>query len=61
MSWWQLLSILEEVADYARQEQTDPPVACPFDGEPLKSAPHGSGGLYCPFGDYEWPQQPRLI
>lgn len=61
MSWWQLASIYEEAAAYKRQEQTEPPTACPFDGEPLRSVPGGGDGLYCPFGNYEWPQQPRLI
>ncbi|MGE5829605.1 MAG: hypothetical protein ACM30G_14790 [Micromonosporaceae bacterium] len=47
MSWQQLLDILHEAADQSRQEKTQPPVACPNDGEPLVTGPDGK--LFCPF------------
>lgn len=50
-SWGTLLALLDEVRDIARQEATRTPSACPNDGEPLLSGPHG--GLYCPWGDYQ--------
>lgn len=61
MSWDQLVSIVTEARDYATEERTEPPLACPYDGEPLKASPAPSGGRYCPLGNYEWPQQPRII
>lgn len=59
MSWYQLISIAEEAQSYVEDERTEPPTACPFDGEPLREAPRS--GLYCPLGDYEWPLQRRII
>ena len=41
MSWEQLLSIYVEADQYARDERVQPPVACPFDGEPLSTTPDG--------------------
>lgn len=59
MSWEQLQSIAAEAVMYAREEMTEPPMACPYDGEPLDPAP--DGGLHCPFDGYRWPQQRRII
>lgn len=59
MSWEQLQSIVAEAVGYAHQELADPPTACPFDGEPLDAGPNGS--LFCPLGNYSWPQQRRII
>lgn len=59
MSWEQLRSIAIEGLGYVTEERTEPPLACPFDGEPLDSTPRG--GLTCPLGNYDWPQQRRLI
>ncbi len=61
MSWDQMLDILVEAADWKSRERTEPPLACPYDGEPLKSSPNGGAELYCPLGNYEWPRQPRII
>lgn len=61
MSWEQLQSIKAEAVAWKFKERTEPPLACPFDGEPLDSAPGGGIGLHCPLGNYEWPQQPRII
>ncbi len=60
MSWYQYESIVEEALAYVAKEKTEPPQACPFDGEPLRSTPDGTG-LFCLLGNYEWPRQPRYI
>ncbi len=44
MAWEELAAILEE---RRKEAATDPPIACPNDGEPLQVA--ADGGLYCPF------------
>lgn len=59
MAWEQLISIKAEALAYMREERVEPPVACPFDGEPLDTSPHG--GLFCPLGNYEYPRMPRII
>lgn len=43
MSWYQLLAMQAEAAD----ARLAPLVACPNDGEPLRTGPDGQ--LYCPF------------
>lgn len=60
MSWWQFKSIVEEALSYVELEKTQPPLACPYDGEPLRSKPDGVG-LFCQLGNYEWPKQKRII
>lgn len=45
MAFEQLLDIAREAAAYARDDAT--PVACPHDGEPLKTGP--GGVKYCPY------------
>jgi hypothetical protein len=60
VAWQQLTSIYEEATQYARDEQTEPPRACPFDGEPLSTTPDGSG-LFCKWGNYSYPEMPRII
>lgn len=47
MSWEQLLDIAREATDLAEAEQSQPPKACPNDGEPLETGP--SGVLHCSF------------
>lgn len=47
MSWEQYLAIVTEAREEAAAEHNALPTACPNDGEPLISGPHG--GLYCPF------------
>lgn len=61
MSWYQLLDVRVEAAAWQLKERTEPPLACPFDGEPLRSMPGGGVGLYCPYDGYEWPKMPRII
>lgn len=51
-SWGTLLAIVAEAREAARDELIGTPVACPNDGEPLRSGPRG--GLYCLWGDYSW-------
>jgi len=58
MAWEQLRDIAREAAEERRARETEPPEACPHDGEPLLA--HGSI-RYCPGGDYEWPRDGRLI
>ena len=56
--WWQLDSIIK----YARQERefylSQPPMACPRDGEPLQIAPpeDPSCELFCRFDGFRYPQ-----
>lgn len=54
MSWYQWLDTLkldaEEFAYYANR----PPLACPNDGEPLKTGPNGE--LFCPFDGWQYPR-----
>jgi hypothetical protein len=45
-----LLGILAEMREMRAQDATQPEVACPNDGEPLRSGPNGV--LYCPFDGY---------
>lgn len=62
MSWWQLVSIKDEAVGYVVEERTTPPAACPYDGQPLLPSPNrATGALYCPLGNYDWPDQPRII
>jgi hypothetical protein len=54
VAWEQLLSIRDEAMAYKRDELTNPPVACPNDGEPLDAGRNGV--LHCPFDGWEWPR-----
>lgn len=47
-----LLAIYREAEDYAREEQSTPPAACPHDGTPLREGPLGQ--LHCSFDGYIW-------
>lgn len=55
MSWEQLSSILTERRELKRNADARPPVACPNDGEPLRSTGEGAN-LYCPFDGWRWPE-----
>lgn len=52
MSWQQLLSVYAEAEEYEREERSTPPTACPNDGEPLRTGPHGE--LFCRFDGWHW-------
>lgn len=58
-SWYQLSSIYAEAIGYVEQEKSEPPTACPFDGEPLDQGPDGR--LFCQVDGYSWPHMRRLI
>lgn len=58
-SWESLFSIVTEAVEYKRIERTQPPIACPFDGEPLDAGP--GGVLHCKWGNYTYPTMPRII
>jgi len=57
MAWEELLSIYKEAADQRRAEKSQPPVACPRDGEPLTAGPDGT--LHCRFDGYVYPRDGR--
>lgn len=55
MSWDQLRSIYEEGSQEHLARVTQPPEACPNDGEPLQ--PKGDGPiLFCPYDGWQWPR-----
>lgn len=58
MAWEQLGDIAREAREERRAREGQPPIACPHDGEPLKVH---RGIHYCPWGDYEYPRDGRLI
>lgn len=58
MSWEQLADIVAEARAERRREQTEPPVACPNDGEPLLADAYGH--LRCRFDGYEYPRDGKL-
>lgn len=51
-SWWGLVAILTEAAQEERWQHQRTPMACPNDGEPLRSGP--GGVLFCPFDGWRW-------
>lgn len=54
---WDLYSTLAEQSQYATYYKSIPPVACPFDGEPLRQGPAAEMGiLFCPWGDFQYPR-----
>lgn len=59
MAWEQLLSIYAEATAYKKDELISAPVACPYDGEPLDVGDNGV--LHCPWGNYEYPRDGRII
>lgn len=57
MSWWALDTVLKDQAYEADYYRSVPPVACPFDGEPLRiGPPRDSGILYCPYDGFQYPR-----
>jgi len=54
---WDLYATLQEQAEYAEYYKTQPPTACPNDGEPLKAGPSNQPSvLYCPFDGWQYPR-----
>jgi hypothetical protein len=54
---WDLYATLQQQAQEIDYYRSVPPVACPHDGEPLRQGPSTSPGvLYCPWGDFRYPQ-----
>jgi hypothetical protein len=47
MSWQELLDITTDAVARADAERSQPPTACPNDGEPLEQGPNGI--LHCRF------------
>lgn len=56
MAWEQYLNIIDEAVAEARAERSRRPVACPNDGEPLTTGPHGE--LFCRFDGWVWDGAP---
>jgi hypothetical protein len=53
---WDLYSTLVEQSQYVTYYKSIPPVACPHDGTPLRlGPPQRPGVLYCPNGDFVYP------
>jgi len=52
MSWEQLGAITREQRAEAERERSQPPVACPIDGEPLDIGK--TGNRNCPLGNFRW-------
>lgn len=50
--WYGLLSIITESVNEQVELNAQRPRACPNDGEPLRSGPHG--GLYCPYDGWRY-------
>jgi hypothetical protein len=58
MSWEQLQAIVQQRRIDQQQARSDPPQACPIDGQMLES--NSRGILNCPLGNYRWsPGQPN--
>ena len=58
MTWDQLISIEKDRREEIDREKTEPPTACPNDGEPLIHDPRG--GLRCRFDGWRYPGDARL-
>jgi transposase len=58
VSWFQLLDIIKQGRAEAEYYASQPPMACPLCGEPLRSAPNGSADrtLYCPYEGWSFPR-----
>ena len=53
---WDLYSTLALQASYVDYYATQPPLACPNDGEPLRLGPPNQPGTwYCPYDGWKYP------
>lgn len=50
--WYGLLAIEREYRDVIAVERSTPPVACPEDGEPLRTGPQGQN--HCAWCGRSW-------
>lgn len=59
-SWWGLVTVLRRNAQEFEAYASNPPLACPNDGEPLRNAPavpSASGTeLYCAYDGWRYPR-----
>lgn len=59
-SWWGLVSVYRQSRQEFEAFTSNPPMACPDDGEPLRNAPatpSGSGTeLFCPYDGWAYPK-----
>jgi hypothetical protein len=59
-SWWGLVSVYRQSRQEFEAFTSNPPMACPDDGEPLRKAPatpSGSGTeLFCPYDGWSFPK-----
>jgi len=54
---WDLYSTLSLQVEYKRYYDSQPPVACPHDGTPLKQGPSADPQiLFCPMGNFSYPE-----
>lgn len=54
---WDLWSTLVQASEYKNYYDTTLPMACPYDGTPLREGPPNKPGvLYCPNGDFHYPR-----
>lgn len=54
---WGLLSTLREQAEYIEYYKSQPPTACPNDGEPLTPGPSSQPSvLFCKFDGWQYPR-----
>jgi len=58
VSWEQLMDILHQSRAGATIDLSEPPVACPYDGEPLDV--HPDGRRNCPLGNYTYTGGPKI-
>jgi hypothetical protein len=58
MGWEQLIAISKEAREERERERSEPPSACPNDGEPLEYD-EKRGVLHCPFDGYTVAGRPR--
>lgn len=54
MPWEELLDITKEQKKEISRDRSEPPSACPNDGEPLVRGPNGE--LHCTFDGWQYPR-----
>lgn len=51
--WYGLLGLLQSGQELWREQRERDPVACPFDGEPVRAGGE-DGVLFCKFCGWQW-------